>query len=111
LVPEERERPWTPSPAQAPFAFILANPEGDRHLAFDEETGRWLRLWQHREPEPLHTGRAVLLRPSDVDSIIKISSVWSMRNAGAERADDLIDELAEGVRQLVLHFARAAGAV
>lgn len=104
-MPEPAEQPWMPTAADTPFSFTLVNPEGDRHLAFDEESGQWFRLWEYREPQPLHTGKAVLLRPSDVDTIIRVSSAWAMRYQRKPRAESLIDELAEGVKQLVLYFA------
>lgn len=108
-MPEET--PWMPeSPEQLPFPVTLASPDGTRHLAFDSEAGRWYRLWQRRDPELLHTREAVFLRPSDVDLIVKVSSGWSAENGGRPRAGELIDELAEGVKELVLHFAKAAGA-
>ena len=110
-MPKAEEEPWMPeSPDQLPFLTTLASPNGTRHLAFDDEAGRWYRLWQFRDPELLHTSEAVFLRPSDVDVIIKVSSSWSAGHDGRPRAGELIDELAEGVKELVLHFAKAAGA-
>ena len=105
----EQETPWMPGHEHAPFTVALVNPHGTRHLGFDLQTGIWHRLWQHRPPEPLHTGEAVLLRPSDVDLIIKTSMSWSARNWGHQRAGMLTDELAAGVKQLVLHYAASAG--
>lgn len=105
----EQETPWSPGPHDTPFAFTLVNPNGTGHLAFDQESGVWHRIWQHRAPQPLHTGAAVLLRPSDIGTIIKISMNWSGTNWRKPRAGLLIDELAEGVQQVVLYYARAAG--
>ncbi len=105
------EQPWSPStPEDIPFDITLASPDGTRHLAFDNKAGRWYRLWQRRAPEPLHTGEAVFLRPSDVDQIIKITNIWTVRLPDHPRSGPLIDELADGVKQLVLHFASQAGA-
>jgi hypothetical protein len=110
-VPEQ-ETPWLPSkPEDLPFSLTLVNPHGTRHIGLNEKTGIWHRVWQNRPPEPLHTGEAVFLRPSDVDQIIKASMMWSAKNWDKPRAGMLNDELAEGVKQLVLHYAAAAGEV
>lgn len=110
-MPQPTEQPWMPStPKGMPFDITLASPNGTRHLAFDNATGRWYRLWQNRAPEALHTGEAIFLRPSDVDQIVKFTNIWSVRNPDNPRMGQLIDELADGVKQLVLHFANQAGA-
>lgn len=38
------------TPKDMPFDITLASPNGTRHLAFDNATGRWYRLWQNRAP-------------------------------------------------------------
>lgn len=88
----------------------LINPHGDRHLGFNDVEGRFYRLWQHRQPEPLHTGDAILLRPSDIDQIIKFSMIWVKNHPTHPRSSDLSDELAAGAKAVVLHFAQAAQA-
>ncbi|MEU9671641.1 hypothetical protein AB0E25_40185 [Streptomyces bobili] len=67
-------------------------------------------MWQHRQPEPLHTGDAILLRPSDIDQIIKFSMIWVKNHPTHPRSSDLSDELAAGAKAVVLHFAQAAQA-
>lgn len=87
---------------------LTYNPHGDRHLGFNDADGRFYRLWQYRAPEPLHTGDAILLRPSDVDQIIKLSMIWAKNHATDPRSDALADEVAAGAKAVVLHFAQAA---
>ncbi|MDI5969431.1 hypothetical protein POF50_008765 [Streptomyces sp. SL13] len=104
------EQPWQPGPNDLPFTTHLINPHGDRHLGFNDVEGRFYRLWQHRPPEPLHTGDAILLRPSDIDQIIKFSMIWVKNHPAHPRSSDLSDELAAGAKAVVLHFAQAAQA-
>ncbi|MBZ3908869.1 MULTISPECIES: hypothetical protein [Streptomyces] len=104
------EQPWQPGPNDLPFTTHLINPHGDRHLGFNDVEGRFYRLWQHRDPEPLHTGDAILLRPSDIDQIIKFSMIWVKNHPTNPRSSDLSDELAAGAKAVVLHFAQAAQA-
>jgi len=66
----QQEQPWQAGPEELPFTTHLVNRHGDRHLGFNDDDGRFSRLWRHTSPEPLHTGDAVLLRPSDIDRII-----------------------------------------
>lgn len=106
----QQEAPWQPGPKDLPFAISLINPHGDRHLAFNNEDGRFYRLWQYKSPEPLHTGQAILLRPSDVDQIIKFSMLWAMKHPTHPRSEALIDEVAVGAKAAVMHFAEAAQA-
>ncbi|MFC9930041.1 hypothetical protein [Streptomyces sp. NPDC127190] len=68
---DQPEQPWQPGPNDLFFTTHLISPYGDRHLGFNDADGRFYRLWQHHQPEPLHTGDATLLRPSDIDQIIK----------------------------------------
>ncbi|WP_199546318.1 hypothetical protein [Streptomyces sp. N35] len=102
------EQPWQPRPHELPFTTHLINPHGDRHLGFNEADGRFYRLWQDRRPEPLHAGDAILLRPSDIDQIIKLSMIWAMQHPNQPRSGDLADEVAAGAKAVVLHFAQAA---
>ena len=102
------ERPWMPGPNDLPWTMSLINPQGDRHLGFNDQEGRFYRLWQYRPPEPLHTGEAILLRPSDIDQIIQFSMLWIMNHPTNPRSCTLSDEVAAGAKAAVLHFAGLA---
>lgn len=104
------EQPWQPGPNDLPFNTHLINPHGDRHLGFNDADGRFYRLWQHRRPEPLHAGDAILLRPSDIDQIIQFSMLWVKNHPTDPRSYALADEVAVGAKSAVLHFAQAAQA-
>jgi hypothetical protein len=104
------EARWVPGPLDCPYDFVLLNPQGDRHLAFDTTAGQWYRLWQDRGPELLTAGQAVFLRPSDVDVITTQCIIWIADHGIPGHGSDLADELAAGVKGLVLHYAQAAGA-
>ncbi|WP_331756107.1 hypothetical protein OH791_38750 (plasmid) [Streptomyces anulatus] len=52
----------------------------------------------------------ILLRPSDVDQIIKFAMIWATRHAADPRSDALVDEVAAGAKAVVMHFAQAAQA-
>ncbi|GII86212.1 hypothetical protein Ssi03_42020 [Sphaerisporangium siamense] len=106
-----REEPWTPGPNDSPFGFTLLNPQGDRHLAFDDRRGHWYRLWRGRRPERLNGGDAILLRPSETGSILQISMVWIMNHPTETRRHALAEEVAAGAHAVVQHFARLSGAV
>lgn len=99
-----------PGPNDIPWNTALVNPQGDRHLALNDEEGRFYRLWQGRAPQPLHAGEAILLRPSDIDQIIKFSMIWIMNNPGHPRCYEFGDEIAAGAKAAVMHFAKQAGA-
>ncbi|WP_194923700.1 hypothetical protein [Catenulispora pinisilvae] len=91
--------------------YALAKLEtGNRYLGFDTESGFWHRLWQHRGPRRLHAGKAMFLRPADVDQIIKIRCSWIAQHRGHQRTSALTDEIATGAKQLVIAFAGQAGA-
>jgi hypothetical protein len=57
----------------------------------------------------LRASEAVLLRPSDVDTIIKWTVAWCLKGGQTRRADELIDDLATGVRAAISYFADRAG--
>ncbi|MEV6133656.1 hypothetical protein AB0M05_43800 [Streptomyces violaceusniger] len=103
-----QEQPWMPGPDDMPWTTYLINPHGDRHLGFNEDEGRYYRLWQHKAPEPLHTGDAIFLRPSDIDQIVKYAMIWVRNHPDNPRGYKLIDEMAAGAKGLVMHFAQAA---
>jgi len=102
---DEKERPWLPGPADAPFTLTLVSPAGINHLGFDVKTGQFHRLRQGRAPEALTADEAIRLRPSDIDMIIKIAGAWIVDHPHDARGGDLIDEIARGAKATVLHFA------
>lgn len=107
----EYEQPWMPTAADIPWTVAIVNPHGDRHLALNDQEGRFYRLWQHKPPQPLHAGEAILLRPSDINKIISYAIIWITNNPGNPRCYELSDEVATGAKAVVMHFAEQAGAV
>lgn len=105
---KEREQPWTPGPDHTDLDFTLVNPEGDRHIGMSLDEGRIYRIWQHSAPEPLHWGAAVLLRPTDVDTIVRWAALWIQRNPESPHCSAVADELAAGVKAAIDHFASKA---
>ncbi|MFD9603841.1 hypothetical protein [Streptomyces sp. NPDC059970] len=110
----QQEQPWQPGPSDLPFTTHLIDPHGDRHgdrhLGFNEDEGRYYRLWQHKAPERLHTGDAIFLRPSDINQISSYAMIWVRNHPEDPRGYELIDEVAAGVKAIVMHFAQAAQA-
>ncbi len=106
----QQEQPWQPGPNDLPFTTHLINPHGDRHLGFNEDEGRYYRLWQYKAPERLHTGEAIFLRPSDINQIISYAMIWVRNHPEDPRGYELIDEIAAGAKAIVMHFAQAAQA-
>lgn len=102
------ERSWIPDLADLPWRVYLVDPQGVRHLGFNDEEGRFYRLWPDREPTPLHTGEAIALRPSDIDQIVKLCFLWLRTHPGHPRCGALADEVAAGSKVIVLHFAELA---
>ena len=90
---------------------LHAQPLGDRHLSFDDEEGRFYRLWQNRPPEPLPAHEAIRLRPSDIDQIIGRALTWIIDHHDDRRCLALGDEIAVGTKAVVMYFGRAAGAL
>lgn len=109
--PPPPEQPWLPGRDDIPWTTALINPLGDRHLTFDEDNGRFCRLWQHRPPEPLTAAEAIDLRPSDIDLIIKVALIWIIGHRDDPRSYALADELAAGAKSVVMYFGKAAQAV
>ncbi len=100
------ERPWMPGPHDTHVDFALINPEGDRHIGFVQRDGCWYRLWQGRQPELFkHAGEAILLRPSEIGEIIKISMAWVTAHPGHPHGADLVDQIAAGAKTAVAHLA------
>lgn len=99
------ERPWVPGP-DVRWQWLLVSPDGTRHLAF--EKGQWLRIYADHTTERLSVTETMALRPSDIDTIIKWTMLWCMdAGAGTERATELIDDLADGARNLVVYLVSA----
>jgi hypothetical protein len=90
----QQEQPWQPGPNDLPFTTHLINPHGDRHLGFDEDEGRYYRLWQHKAPERLHTGEAIFLRPSDINQIISYAMIWVRNRRPATTPQTRVPETA-----------------
>lgn len=104
------EQPWIPGPEDSPWTVNLWNlATGDRHLAFDHHNGRFYRLWQGCAPQELNTAEAMLLRPSDVDLIIRNALWWVRQNPDHSRAETIAAEVAGGAKALVAHYAHRAG--
>ncbi|MGX6607489.1 hypothetical protein ACWKSP_35995 [Micromonosporaceae bacterium Da 78-11] len=102
------EQPWFPD--QTRWHTVLVNPHGIRHLAFDDQHGQWLRIYHDGTAQPMTAAEAIFLRPSDVDAIIKISMIWYGRQGLRHpRGGRLIDEVAAGAKNVILHFAERAG--
>ncbi|WP_329157967.1 hypothetical protein OHB49_04080 [Streptomyces sp. NBC_01717] len=109
-MPGAGRPPWQPGPNDLPFTTHLINPQGDRHLGFNDVEGRYYRLWQHKAPERLLTGDAIFLRPSDINQIISYANDWVRNHPEDPRGYELIDEVAAGSKAVVMHFAQAAQA-
>jgi hypothetical protein len=89
---------------------VLANPEGTRHLAFDPQQGTWSRIFADGSSQFLRASEAVLLRPSDADTIIKWCMMWCLNERpDIGRADEVIDDLAVGVKTAIGYLASQAG--
>jgi hypothetical protein len=65
---------------QQPGHDLPAGSARHAHLSFNQRTGTWWRLWQHRQPEPLGADGAAMLRPSDIDKTIQTSNIWIMKS-------------------------------
>jgi hypothetical protein len=103
MARSNQEQPWMPGP-DAPWQWMLVNPEGTRHLAF--EKGNWLRIHADHTSDRLSVTEAMALRPSDIDTIIKWTVMWCMdAGASTKRATELIDDMADGARNLVVYLA------
>jgi hypothetical protein len=107
----ETEQSWIPGPGDIRGGFCLVNPLGDRHLSFDDEDGRWYRLWRGRPPEPVAASEAIRLRPSDIDQIIGCTLAWITGHHEDPRCLALGDEIAAGAKAVVMYFGQAAGAL
>ena len=93
---------YTPDPEKfippPDFDVTFQNPEGDRHLAFED--GYFYRLRADGRHQRIHAGIALLLRPSDAGQMFEIATIYMMRMGSTERTHKLCDELAQGVKRL-----------
>jgi hypothetical protein len=93
---------YTPDPEKfippPDFDVMFLNPEGDRHLAFED--GYFYRLRADGQHQRIHAGIALLLRPSDAGQMLRIAAIYMMRLGSTERTDKLCDELVQGVKRL-----------
>jgi hypothetical protein len=102
------EHPWVPQGIRG--GMVLVNPEGTRHLSFDMKKGAWLRLLENDSPRPLSVSEAIRLRPSDVDTIIKWTMVYCLeRGSKDKRVNELIDDLANGMKVTISYLIQRAG--
>ena len=88
---------------------ILASPAGVNHLGFNRAGAQWLHLQQVGPPARISAGEAILLRPADIDVIIKISWIWAQSHAGHPRSFELSDEISAAAKAVLMHYAQAAG--
>lgn len=110
------ETPWQPDADYITrhnllaYRTVLVSPAGICHLAFNSLTGGWVRLLQDGSTQKVTAGEAALLRPADVDQIIKITVGWSwFMPASDNRRNEMVNDLAAGVKRLVLAMAAKAG--
>jgi hypothetical protein len=90
--------------------MVLVNPEGTRHLSFDMERGAWFRLLENGSSSPLSVSDAIRLRPSDVDTIIKWTILYCLRHgSGSKHVNELIDDLADGMKVTISYLIQSAG--
>lgn len=102
------QRPWAVQPHHFDDVdVVLASPAGLNHLGFDNAGGRWFLLQQFGSSLPISAGDAIMLRPADIDLIIKQSWGWAQSRAGHPRCLQLSDEISAGAKTILLHFASA----
>lgn len=102
------QRPWAVQPHHfGGMDVVLASPSGVNHLGFSRAGAQWLHLKQSGPHGRITAGEAVLLRPVDIDQIIKISWEWAGSNPGHPRCLELSDEISSAAKSVLLHFAHA----
>lgn len=102
------QRPWAVQPHHFDGVdVVLASPAGLNHLGFDHAGGRWFQLQQFGSPLPISAGEAIMLRPADINVIIKQSWGWAQSHAGRPRCLELSDEISAGAKAVLMHFANA----
>lgn len=99
------EQPWMPQGTETAATYILANPNGTTHLAFEDSAGNWQRIWQHAEPTTVTATEAILMRPLDIDEIIKVTCIWITGNPDNPHAHELSNELAQGAKRALIRLA------
>ena len=103
-------QPWTVQPHHLDGVDVaLASPAGVNHLGFNNAGAQWLHLQQSGLPARITAGEAIMLRPADIDQIIKLSSGWAQANAGHPRCFELSGEISSGAKAVLMRFAQAAG--
>jgi len=103
-------QPWTVQPHHfGGVDVILASPAGVNHLGFNEAGAQWLHLQQSGPPTGITAGEAIMLRPADIDFIIKKCWGWALTHSGNPRSYELCDEVSAAAKAVLMHFAQAAG--
>lgn len=87
---------------------VMASPAGVNHLGFNEVGGQWMHLRPSGPHGRITAGEAVMLRPADIDVIIKVSWNWARSHPGDPRGAELSDEIGAGAKAALMHFAQAA---
>jgi hypothetical protein len=104
----DEETPWVPGPQHlGDMQLILASPVGVNHLGFND--GQWFQLTQHAEATRISAADAILLRPSDIDQVIAVTCLWTLRHPSDPRATQLIDGLGVGAKIAIRHLGDLAG--
>ncbi len=101
--------PWVIQPHHVERVdVVLASPAGVNHLGLANAAGCWLHLKQSGPHARISAGEAIMLRPADIDQIIKLSWIWAQNHPGHPRGGELSDELSAGAKAAVMHFAQGA---
>src|SRR4051794_6418214 len=91
--------PWTVQPHYFDGVdVILASPAGVNHLGFNHADAQWLHLQQFGPPTRITAGEAIMLRPVDIDLIIKTSWGWTLSHVGHPRGFELSDEISAAAK-------------
>lgn len=101
-------QPWTVQPHHLDGVdMALTSPAGVNHLGFNRAGAQWLHLQPSGPPARITAGEAIMLRPTDIDQIIKLSWSWAQSNASHPRCMELSDEVSAGAKTVLMHFAQA----
>ena len=101
------QHPWTVQPHHLDDVdAALASPTGVNHLGFTNADAQWLHLRPTGPHARITAGEAIMLRPADIDQIIKISWGWAQVNAGHPRCSELSNEVSAGAKAVLMHFAQ-----
>jgi hypothetical protein len=102
------QRPWAVEHHFDGVDSVLASPAGVNHLGFNQADAQWLHLKQAGQHARITAGEAIMLRPADIDLIIKISWGWAHEHPGHPRGLQLSDEIGPAAKAVLMHFAQAA---